>query len=262
MPTQYAQPFEVLQLMPDRLRDPLSWKKPQRVFVNSVSDLFHEEVPNDFLNDVFRVMIEAKRHTFQILTKRADRMAKYVGDRWGYGNGELWEPAKNIWLGVSVENQAAADERIPHLLATPAAVRFLSCEPLLGPVNLGPWLGPWTCNGEAGVGKHDGKSGPGSYCGSICRDYGKSLAPLDWVIVGGESGPGARPMQIEWARSLVRQCQAAGVAVFVKQLGAVPLTQLGVDDGHPAYWPIVDKKGGNMEEWPTDLRVREFPKAA
>lgn len=329
MPAQYAHPFEVVQLMPDRLTDPLSWRKPQRVFVNSVSDLFHNDVPFDFIDRVFAVMVIAHWHTFQVLTKRPDRMAAYFAetyqvparpagfvcgidvpatparteDRWARINfacddiminsrripercwtedGSLigrpaWprRPLPNVWLGVSVENQAAADERIPHLLRTPAAVRFISCEPLLGPVNLGPWLGPWTCD------KHDGKSGPGSYCGSICRDYapyGKSRGPVDWVIVGGESGPDSRHCRTEWVRSIVEQCKAASVACFVKQLGANVTTRLpdfedwpnhasgtgpvqfsGDGFGNYHVRGLRDKKGGDIAEWPADLRVREFP---
>lgn len=210
VPAQYAKPFEEVQLMPERLRAPLSWKKPQRVFVNSVSDLFHEDVPDQFLDRVFAVMALAKQHTFQVLTKRAERMKKYITtrlriesiyDQWHEFSGDPREadawPLPNVWLGVSVENQAAADERIPHLLKTPAAVRFLSCEPLLGKLKL------------MVVG-----TGPQSVTPLHPDERG---AQLSWVIVGGESGPGARPMEVGWARSIVEQCGGAGVPVFVKQ---------------------------------------------
>jgi len=150
---------------------------------------------------------------------------------------------KNLWLGTSVENQAAADARIPHLLRVPAAVRFLSCEPLLGPVDLSEYLrcesclSPQTC---------------------WCAD-----ARVNWVIVGGESGPGARPCRVEWVRSIVEQCKAAGVACFVKQLGAAAV-QPHYQDTRPItmiHLPVSlrDKKGGDIAEWPADLRVREFP---
>jgi protein gp37 len=305
MPAQYARPFEVLQLMPDRLRDPLSWRKPARVFVNSVSDLFHEDVPFEFLDDVFTTMALARRHTFQVLTKRPERMREYFA---GYRKsptlpslrtvfkdlpataefpqgGTLIAPLPNVWLGTSVENQAAGDARIPHLLATPAAVRFLSCEPLLGPVDLAKAFEYRT--DEAGDVRY-------------CKDGVTPLGPnwresdervnwprsLGWVIVGGESGSGARPFAIEWARSLVAQCRAASVACFVKQLGAVPTGDYyedrepyenrGVDwpdalnwnhrDGQPPIGsrvalPLLNKKGGTMDEWPADLRVRELPSA-
>lgn len=179
----------------DRLAIPLKWKKPRRIFVNSMSDLFHEDVPESFIRAVFSVCASARQHKFQILTKRPERMReildriKYdmLAIRPGYG-----AKLPNVWLGTSVENQQTADERIPHLLQTPAAVRFLSCEPLLGPVDLRPsWLNPTRQNNN----------------------------PISWVIVGGESGPKARPMHPDWARSLRDQCQAANVPFFFKQWG-------------------------------------------
>lgn len=185
---QYAEPFETVQTIPARLRDPLGWRKPARVFVNSMSDLFHEDVPFDFIAKVWSVMDQARRHSFQILTKRPERMLDVVSRlaaRHTAQDGSGW-PLPNVWLGVSVENQAAWNTRMHELAETPAAVRFLSCEPLLGPVDL-------------------------------CLDvYGKAL---DWVIVGGESGKGARPMHPEWARSLRDQCQSAHVAFHFKQWG-------------------------------------------
>jgi protein gp37 len=216
----------------DRLDQPLRWKKPRKVFVNSMSDLFHEAVPDAFIDRVFAVMALASQHTFQILTKRAERMRDYVAKvtperivvlaAAGFAglvrDDSLW-PLPNVWMGVSVENQHFADERIPLLLQTPAAVRFLSCEPLLEGLDLA-------------------KHRPG--------------ANRLWVIVGGESGTGARPCDARWVRSIVRQCQEAGASVFVKQLGAnAVLPGLVLQDSH----------GGNPIEWPPDLRVREFPPA-
>jgi protein gp37 len=209
IPAQYAEPFETVQLKPERLLDPLRWRKPARVFVNSVSDLFHPDVPDEFIDEVFAVMAIAKQHTFQILTKRPERMAVYLNYRWrvdhiyaqwyGFSDqpAELqgW-PLPNVWLGTSVENQEAGDKRIPHLLETPAAVRFLSCEPLLGPVQLFN-VGGWE---------------------NAAHWWGRNIK-LDWVIVGGESGPGARPMHPDWARSLRDQCSSAGVPFFYKQHG-------------------------------------------
>ena len=168
----YERGFD-LQLRPDRLQAPLSWKKPRTIFVNSMSDLFHPDIPPEYLDRVFATMTEAAQHTFQVLTKRPERAAE-LADRWA------WPP--NVWLGVSVENQRWTS-RIEILRTIPAAVRFLSCEPLLAPLDLG------------------------------------GLVDVDWVIVGGESGAGARPMAAEWARSIRDQCVAAGVAHFFKQWG-------------------------------------------
>lgn len=179
----YEQGFD-LRLWPQRLDQPLRWRRPRLVFVNSMSDLFHEGVRDEFIASVFDVMAEARHHTFQVLTKRPGRMASLLR-RWAR-TGAL-EPLANVWLGTSVENQKWADVRIPKLLETPAAVRFLSCEPLLAPINLTNWL----------------RQGPG----------------LDWVIAGSESGLEARPMDPAWVSDLRDQCTAAGVAFFFKQWG-------------------------------------------
>jgi protein gp37 len=227
----FEQGFDV-RLVPEALDLPLRWKKPRRVFVNSMSDLFHPDVPDEFIARVFGTMTRAPQHVFQVLTKRADRMRDWVTRFPGL--------CFNVWLGVSVENQATADERIPELLATPAAIRFLSCEPLLGPVELPmPKI-------MVGFPRH------------ITRDRRAIGAPLTlhWVIVGGESGPGARPCHTDWIRSVVEQCKAAGVPVFVKQLGA-HATDLRADEGFRMY--LRDRKGSDPDEWPSDLRVREFP---
>lgn len=273
MAPQYSKPFEVLQLFPDRLLQPLKWRQPRRVFVNSVSDLFHEDVPVEFIDKVFAVMAlpgastsaegRYRPHTFQILTKRADRMRDYMANpqrsslvqmaagkivyehKRTWGTPYTW-PLPNVWLGVSVENQRFADERIPLLLQTPAAVRFISAEPLLGPVDIRPYMP-----------------------NALWNDIPSWKEPeLGWVIVGGESGQGARPFDLAWARSIVVQCKAAGVPVFVKQIGSgVSLHTLEkgrgrfVNDGDFDCMKIRDLKGGDMDEWPADLRVREFPEA-
>lgn len=164
-----------IQLHPDRLQLPLSWKSHRLIFVNSMSDLFHENIPLAFIQRVFAVMEEANWHTFQILTKRHQRLTKLAP--------ELVWPS-NVWIGVSVENQYWADRRIPALLWVPAAVRFLSVEPLLKPVDLRPYL-----NG------------------------------VHWVIVGGESGPKARPMNEDWVLTIRDDCVRAGVPFFFKQWG-------------------------------------------
>ena len=193
--------FDKVVLHPERLEDPLRWKKTSRVFVNSMSDLFHECVPDGFLDAAFSVMARRRLHTFQILTKRAERVRNYFADpltRIRVAKAIAWNdipqwPLPNVWLGVSVENQRFADERIPLLLQTPAAVRFISVEPMLGPVDL------FNADGD---GLRGGLKGA-----------------LDWVICGGESGPGARPLHPNWARALRDQCQSAGVPFFFKQWG-------------------------------------------
>lgn len=176
---------------------PLHWRKPRRIFVDSMSDLFHERVPADYIARVFAVMATAKHHTFQILTKRAERMQQLLAHDLPY-EGPEW-PLPNVWIGVSVEDQKRADERIPLLLETPAAVRSISAEPLLGQVDL--QLGQWV---RMFSGRFDDKPCP----------------QIDWVVAGGESGPKARPMHPAWARSLRDQCAAAGVPFLFKQWGA------------------------------------------
>lgn len=188
---------------PDALDQPIRWTKPRRIFVNSMSDLFHKEVDDWFIAQVFAVMALAPQHTFQILTKRHGRMRSLVsGDLYdlmiralgdpslGWDESRIAWPLPNVWLGTSVEDQKRADLRIPALLETPATVRFLSMEPLLGPVDLINGLGDsW-------------------------------LTGIDWIIVGGESGPGSRPMRPEWVRSLRDQADVAGVAFHFKQWGS------------------------------------------
>ncbi len=189
----------------ERMGEPLQWKKPRRVFVCSMGDLFHERVPDEVIYDVFEVMIRAPQHTYMVLTKRAQRMQAFM-------SGSMEFVQENIWLGVSVENQAAADERVHWLLDTPAAMRFVSCEPLLGPVDLGDCdLGNgWRVDALNGT-----HWGPGMV------DYQAGCTKLDWVIVGGESGPGARPMHPNWARALRDDCGAdrADCPFFFKQWG-------------------------------------------
>jgi protein gp37 len=242
VPAQYAKPFKELQLLPDRLDTPLGWKKPRRVFVNSMSDLFHEDVPFEFIEKVHETIRECERHTFQILTKRPQRMLDYWTWRQEeyFGRSKISRPPPNAWYGVSVEDQKRADERIPLLLRAPAAVRFLSCEPLLEAVDL----------------DLERYESPGWF------EYRNRL--IDWAIVGGESGPGSRRLNVEWIRSLVNQCAAAGVACFVKQLGTGYSlhTDLGRGfhhaDGEERFI-VKDRHGGDPDEWPEDLRVREFP---
>lgn len=262
---------------------PLRLRKPSRIFVCDMGDLFYEGVSNEDIATIFGVMAACPQHTFQVLTKRPERarawfdwiatltreeneqqekedgeplteeeaftpsdtsmshMRNVIADRFcdlGMNEGDPrppW-PLPNVWLGVSVEDQQRADERIPILLDTPAAIRFVSAEPLLGPVSLNP--------ADLGC------------VGHLAETFGNPL--INWVIVGGESGPGARPMDLSWVYRLVFQCAGAGAACFVKQLGARPaafMTQGG------QYVPITyqDRKGSDPAEWPEGLRVREFP---
>ncbi len=245
--------FEKVVLHPEKLDDPFHWRKPRRVFVNSMSDLFHDDVPDEFIAQVFAAMALSPRHTFQILTKRPGRMASLLSDENDDWANEVWEcaaqrigadrdcapcpwwpgrPLPNVWLGVSVENQKWADVRIPKLLETPAAVRFLSVEPLLGPVDLTPvFVHPAGCGGTyEGIGFVNGTHQRihRSRCLNhrsrrVDRDITSGATEyvdrIHWVIVGGESGPGARPMHPDWARSLRDQCVAAGVPFFFKQWG-------------------------------------------
>lgn len=214
LPEQYLKPFKEIQLFRDRLDQPYRWKRPRRIFVNSLSDLFHPDVPFDFIGQVFSVMGYNDHHTFMVLTKRPARMLeffKWYQDISKDPETESTEPfiLPNVWIGVTVENQQAADERIPLLLQTPASVRFLSCEPLLGEVNLGKWLmSPgWAPS------YYDPDNIHGHPNAEPTNEY------INWVIVGGESGSKARPMLEDWARGLRDQCQAAIVPYFFKQRG-------------------------------------------
>ena len=207
LPYAESSPAEVF-LHERTLAKPLHWKRPRRIFVCSMTDLFGPWVDVAMLDEIYNVMAACPQHTFQVLTKRPDRMHRYhlnLAKRVAQieNNPVRW-PLPNVWLGVTAENQETADERIPWLLKTPAAVRFLSCEPLLGHVDLSAWLqaqGPaWRYSGD-----DDSSGRPG----------------VDWVIAGGESGRGRgiRPMHPDWVRSLRDQCQAVGVAFFHKQWG-------------------------------------------
>lgn len=246
-----------VELVPDALDKPLRWRKPKRVFVNSMSDLFHEALPDEAIDRVFAVTQLAPQHTFQVLTKRPDRMREYFKGDWRWrvleakkpmdpehrtGMGGLLRTTNgalpNVWLGVSVEDQASADARIPTLLETPAAVRWVSYEPALGPVDFTKVR--W-------------------YPGCRSEDYYDATAGLDWLVVGGESGPGARPCDMAWIRSALEQCKAAGVPCFVKQIGARPVTQHPMEVGALVEARCTHPKGGDPDEWPEDLRVREFP---
>lgn len=237
-------------LREDRLDWPLRWTRPRMIFVPSLGDLFYGDdddrrqadragrpftpVPDEFLHRVFEVMEHCPHHTFQVLTKRVGRMRDYLNWRWGGGR----IPSRHIWIGASVEDQQRADERIELLVDTIAAVRFLSAEPLLGPIDLtrrwrrpprseGEWLNAIECGIPTPVG-------------------------IDWVIAGGESGNRARPMHPDWPRSLRDQCQAAGVAFFFKQWGE----HEWAESGHPRDgWLVIDATGTKCELFPTGDEV-------
>lgn len=236
-----------LQLHEDRLEQPLRWRKPRRVFVNSLSDLFHDDVPDEFIDRVFAVMALCPQHTFQLLTKRAGRMREYLSFTRGPCNvltrvitaarempkpkswtapGAFGWPYRNVRVGVSIENQPMADKRFPIIceLGEAGWNTMVSLEPLLGPVRI-----------------------PDRYL---------ALGRKAWCIPGGESGPRARPCALQWIESIVEQCPT-GVACFVKQLGAVPYDH-DTPDGGPLYG-VRHPKGGDITEFPLTLQVREYP---
>jgi protein gp37 len=219
------------------LLKPLKWRKPTRVFPCSMTDLFADFVPDEMIGRMAQIMDSTPRHTYQVLTKRSTRMR------------DLWRSGvpSHVWLGVSVEDEANARKRIRDLQATPAAVKWISYEPALGPVNWTPDL----------------------------------MGGISWIVIGGESGPGARPFDVQWARQTITACLRNDTAVFLKQLGAhvVDRNDAGFDgDGYRA-WPmgtrheeldncyqgapvrvrLEDRKGGNPAEWPQAVRVREMP---
>lgn len=240
-----------------------------RCFPFDMTDVFGEWVTDEHLDEAFAAF--ALRHdvTFQVLTKRPERAAEYFNSPHlhnrlelaaerimpGKGhpcfNGKKYllprSPLPNVWIGTSVENQAAAGERIPHLLKVPAAVRFLSCEPLLGPVDLDV--------GRTIGGDPDFISEEDNALGSVLG----GIEGIDWVIVGGESGKSSRECHLESVRAIVEQCRSANVPVFVKQLGSVPVGSLVKGSTGGLRIRLPSYKGGNMAEWPSDLRVREFP---
>jgi len=282
MARRQRQEWGTVHLHEKRLEQPLHWRKPRTVAVAFMGDLFHDQVPDDFIDKVFAVMALTPQHTYLLLTKRPERMRAYLSDpsrktatswemdrvltKWsGWGAGlipPLTWPLPNVFLGVSCENQARADERIPLLLDTPAAHRWLSLEPLLGPVNLSAWL-PFQCTNPL---YHAPKAMRHPDQCYICEGTGMALHlnvghsgltcdPLDWVVIGGESGPHARPCDLDWIRDGRDQCKAAGTAFYMKQLGSVWAREQG------GTWRF-DSKGEYEPYWPLDLWVRETPEGA
>ncbi|GAX38934.1 phage Gp37/Gp68 family protein [Nodularia sp. NIES-3585] len=235
-----------VQFVESQLSKPLHWRKPKKIFVCSMADLFHENVPFEWIDQVFAVMHFAKQHTFQVLTKRPQRALEYFTDylpdvgTWvqiphlqSSVNLSRVIPLPNVWIGTSTENQAIADRRIPILMQIPAAKRFLSCEPLLEEIDFV----------QADI-----------FQKLISDDHEWELVNeyIHWVIVGGESGPNSRPCHVEWIQSIVTQCHSSNTPVFVKQLGSnVYLNQ--------QRFKTHDRKGGDIQEFPTQLRIRKFP---
>jgi protein gp37 len=289
-----------INYVPEMLRKPLHWHTPRKIFLNSLSDLFHESVPDDWIDDVHGMMWAClyvgrsenslvPGHVFQVLTKRperardyyaTDRRAKWARAAAQIGGGEDPDgihdqtyvqagrgPHPRIWLGTSCEDQEAADERIPLLLQCSAAVRFVSAEPLLGPLDLRRYL-------KATLVTRDGRrlQHPDP---EVVHAGGTWEWGLTWVIAGGESGPGSRPCDVAWVESIVQQCRETAARAFVKQLGARPymqrLPEWHEHEGNGSWSvPITmadgrfnmrlqDKKGGDMAEFPPWLRVRQFP---
>lgn len=267
---------------PEREMNAFGWSPHRpRVFCSSLSDIFDAEVPIEWFAEAMNVVRECRNMDWQLLTKRPENFKERVAGAINHlSQGEATDEAfaqiewlqgwqsgnripANIWMGTSVENQECGNLRVPALLMIPAKIRFLSCEPLIGPVDL-----TRVEFGPSGSVNHTRQS-------VLTPTYmGRFDAKIHWVIIGGESGANARPFAVEWARSLVEQCRAAGVAAFVKQLGAVVHTD-GIS-APGAAWPdgssrtdiggkwlahLRDKKGGDVTEWPEDLRVREFPEA-
>ncbi len=237
-------PFKAT-LHENKFFQPLKWKKPRMIFTCSMGDLFYENVWDFWTDRVMAVISLCPQHTFQILTKRPERMREYFATH-GCMVGGVCFSLSNLWLGVSAENQAAADERIPHLLQTPAAVRFVSLEPLLGPIDTTRVSAGLLCPQRPGHtvdvlrgGTWDARSGMTNIAPEFINH--SDMKTIDWVIVGCESGPRRRECKIEWVEDIVRQCDEADVPCFVKQLS------------------INGKVSKDPAEWPEHLRVRQFP---
>ena len=258
---------------------PLRWNREavesgvrRRVFCASLADVFEAHPDLDVIRaDLWKLIEACNGLDWLLLTKRPEHIRAMVPPSW------LTSWPAHVWVGTTVEDQKRATERIPHLLSVPARVRFLSCEPLLGALDLSWWIGP----GERLTPRQTGAAPTGCFC-SVMACPEEQPCPVhqrvSWVIVGGESGPHARPFHLAWARSIVRQCRDAGVPVFVKQLGARPVDVEAHCAAHPGGaldgcgdfcrlrrelptpFKTLDRAGADPAEWPGDLRVQEFPR--
>ena len=270
----FGRTFSDVQLHKERLSIPLKWRRPRKIFVNSMSDLFHPSLSDEEIDQVFAVMALAQEHIFQILTKRPERMKEYFSklEQDMARRFHLFQtirdiaqteriqkvldpevsfglPLKNVWLGVSVENQEAADDRIRILLEIPATLHWISMEPLLGPVSL--------------------EEVPVGMLGPLRPGAKTNLPKVKWVVVGGESGPAARPMEGDWLRKIKYECEAANVPLFVKQLGAAYSDSKDGLAGKSLKIPeeaiyllkrrFAHRSGADIEEWPEEFKKREFP---
>lgn len=246
---------------PNKWREPLKWNREaeaagirRKVFAFSLGDWADAEGPEGALPWLWALWRATPWLDWQMLTKRAERIKDCLPPDWGAGY-------PNVWLGYSVACQTDADRGMPHMLNVPAAVRFLSCEPLIEPVDLSPWFvgAPWNCSGCSGSMR------PFAPACERCGRSGYPAPDLQWIIVGGESGTSARPFSLRWARSIVEQCAAAGVACFFKQAGAHPLDEPRLNGarigGDLERLVLKNKKGGNLAELPggTEAWPREFP---
>lgn len=246
----YRRRFTDVQVHPDRLEQPLHWRKPRLVFVNSMSDLFHPAVSFEFIHALWHHMALAHHHVYQILTKRPDRAREFF--RWNDAlpAADRIQPiCRHVWLGVSVETQALAQQRIPALLELPAAVRWVCAEPLLGPVDLTGFMGAGGVTAQA----------EGERC-AACAAAGVpepvAAGGIHWVVMGGENGPRPRPCRVEWLADLAAQCREAGVPVFVRQLGAAARRQV---DGSSRLLPVEARRMGGRAHWPRPLQAMEYP---
>jgi protein gp37 len=254
LPDYAGRKFTDVRYHYDRLDQPFHWKKPRRIFVNSMSDLFHPDVPDEFISRVFDVIQSLEQHTFQILTKRPKRMYDFMlSETKGreslhrdYPHLKMPWPFPNVWLGVSVENQETSDERIPLLLQTPAAVRFVSCEPLLGPVDFEYFVSyGFRGDGISQIERVSPLEGKHFVATSPSEKFIKledEIPRIDWVIIGCESGPKRRLMEHDWALNIVKGCQDADVPVFVKQL------------------EVNGELVKDIAHLPASLQVREYPR--
>lgn len=289
----HSEPFSEVRLLPEVLSKPLRRRKPTTYFVCNTSDLFHPSVTDNYIAAVFGVMAACSQHTFLVLTKRAQRMRtlltewdrkdpfwtmsdavsehhaldKFIPE--GAWPADTTWPLPNVWLGVTTEDQEQAEKRIPHLLATPAAHRWVSVEPMLGPIDFSG-IGDALFDRKAAI--RAAMNGPAAM-NYEQADAAIAEVGLSAVIVGGESGAKARPCEVEWIRSIVRQCKDAAVPCFVKQLGSRPIQDCvvplvdqsaesilrhGEYDPDPIEYEFRHRSGADPSEWPEDLRVRDL----